>query len=41
MIKSLEKIKDRNPSLAKELMIDHQNKVMEFVRRELLMQFYE
>jgi DNA-binding GntR family transcriptional regulator len=34
-------IKDRNPSLAKELMIDHQNKVIEYVKRELLMQFYE
>ena len=34
-------IKDRNPSLARELMLDHQNKVIEYVKRELLMQFYE
>jgi len=34
-------IKEKNPSLAKELMIDHQNKVIEYVKRELLMQFYE
>ena len=34
-------IKEKNASLAKELMIDHQNKVIEYVKRELLMQFYE
>lgn len=34
-------IKEKNPSLAKELMIDHQNKVIEYVKRELLIQFYE
>ena len=34
-------VKDRNPSLARELMIDHQNKVIDYVKRELLMQFYE
>ena len=34
-------IKERNPSLAKELMLDHQTKVIEYVKRELLIQFYE
>jgi DNA-binding GntR family transcriptional regulator len=32
---------DKNPQLAKELMIDHQNKVIEYVKRELIMQFYD
>ncbi|OWP56887.1 MAG: hypothetical protein B2I17_03775 [Thermoplasmatales archaeon B_DKE] len=34
-------IKSKNPSLAKELMIDHQSRVIDYVKRELLMQFYE
>ncbi|MEM0073095.1 MAG: GntR family transcriptional regulator [Thermoplasmatales archaeon] len=34
-------IKDKNPPLAKEMMIDHQNKVIDYVKRELIMQFYE
>ena len=34
-------IKEKNPSLAKELMLDHQTKVIEYVKRELIMQFYD
>ena len=34
-------IKEKNPSLAKELMLDHQTKVIDYVKRELIMQFYD
>ena len=34
-------IKEKNSSLAKELMLDHQTKVIDYVKRELLIQFYE
>jgi DNA-binding GntR family transcriptional regulator len=37
----LKAIVEKNPILAKELMIDHQNKVIEYVKKELIMQFYD
>ena len=36
-----EAIKNRNPSLARKKMLNHQTKVIDYVKRELLMQFYE
>ena len=34
-------IKENDSSLAKKNMLDHQNKVIDYVKRELLIQFYE
>ena len=37
----LKAIVEKNPVLSRELMIDHQNKVIEYVKKELIMQFYD
>jgi DNA-binding GntR family transcriptional regulator len=37
----LKAIESRDPSMARERMLDHQNKVIDYVKRELIMQFYE
>lgn len=37
----LKAIIEKNSMLARELMVDHQNKVIEYVKRELIMQFYD